>query len=136
VRPHSGQAIVELAVSVVALLVFAFCLLAVGHAVGQYMAIRSAASQAAFAAARAPSEAEAQRAGRQAAVEAISRSQLQQYQVQLETRGFQRGGLVTATSSGCVGISAFPIASRLFGPCIAMQWSVTAVVEPYRSRAP
>ena len=50
-RRQSGQAVVEWAVVAFVLLLFALSLLALGQIVGQYMAVRSAASQAAFAAA-------------------------------------------------------------------------------------
>jgi Flp pilus assembly protein TadG len=55
VKRQSGQALVEWAVVAFVLLLFAMGILALGQIVGEYMAVRSAASQGAFAAARAPS---------------------------------------------------------------------------------
>ena len=61
------------------------------------MAVRSAATQAAFAAARAPSEQAAQEAGQSAAQEAVKGSQLRDFKVTIDTQGFQRGGTLTVT---------------------------------------
>ena len=55
-REQSGQALVEWAASSFVLLLFALGLLAVGQVSGEYMAVPSAATQAARGAARAPSE--------------------------------------------------------------------------------
>ena len=49
-RRQSGQALVEWGLSAFVLMLFAFGLLAVGQIVGEDMAVRSAATQAAFAA--------------------------------------------------------------------------------------
>jgi len=68
---QSGQALVEWGLSAFVLMLFAFGLLAVGQIVGEDMAVRSAATQAAFAAARAPSAAAAQQYGQAAASEAV-----------------------------------------------------------------
>src|SRR6266581_3626036 len=73
---QSGQALVEWGLSAFVLMLFAFGLLAVGQIVGEDMAIRSAATQAAFAAARAPSAAAAQQYGQAAAAEAIQGTQV------------------------------------------------------------
>lgn len=135
-REQSGQALVEWAASAFVLLLFGLSILAVGQIVGEYMAVRSAATQAAFAAARAPSDQDAQAAGTQAAQEAIRGSQVQQFQVTIDTGGFQRGGVLTATATGCVSLDAFPIASQFLGHCPPLRWQSRALVEPYRSRAP
>ena len=58
-RSQSGQALVEWAAVAFVLLLFALGLVAIGQIVGEYMAVRSAASQAALAAARAPSAGDA-----------------------------------------------------------------------------
>ncbi len=54
-RSQSGQALVEWAAVAFVLLLFALGLVAIGQIVGEYMAVRSAASQAAFAAMQSPS---------------------------------------------------------------------------------
>jgi Flp pilus assembly protein TadG len=117
------------------LLLFALGLLAVGHVVGQYMAIRAAATQAAFAAARAPSEAAAQQAGKSAADEAVKGSQVRDFTITIDTQGFQRGGTLTATAHGYVSLEAFPIASQALGRRVELSWQAHALIEPYRSRA-
>ena len=130
-----AQALVEWAASAFVLLLFGLGLLAVGQVVGEYMAIRAAATQAAFAAARAPSEASAQSAGAQAATEAIRGSQVQRFVLTIDTNGFQRGAILTATASGCVSLEEFPIASQFLGQCVALKWQSSTLAEPYRSRS-
>lgn len=132
---QSAQSLVEWAISAFLLLLFAFCLLAVGHVVGEYMAVRAASSQAAFAAARAPSAQAAQAAGRHAAQEAIAGSQVRDFQVTISTGGFERGGTLTAQASGCVSLGDFPIASQALGQCVPLRWTAHALIEPYRSRS-
>jgi Flp pilus assembly protein TadG len=136
VNRQSGQALVEWAISALILLLFAFGMLAVGQVVGEYMTVRSAVSQAAFAAARAPSAAAAQTAGRQAALEAMGGSQVRDFQITIDTRGFQRGGTLTAQATGCVSLAAFPIVGQRLGPCVPLRWTTHALIEPYRSRTP
>lgn len=135
-RRQSGQALVEWAASAFVLLLFGLSILAVGQVVGEYMAVRAAATQAAFAAARAPSDADAHRSGTQAAQEAVRGSEIRNFQVVIDTSGFQRGGVLTATASGCVSLDAFPIASQYLGECPPLRWQAHALVEPYRSRTP
>ena len=132
---QSGQSLVEWAISAFLLLLFAFSLLAVGHVVGEYMAVRAAASQAAFAAARAPSVQAAQTAGQHAAREAVSGSQVRDFQVTISTGGFERGGTLTAQASGCVSLGDFPIVSQTLGQCVPLRWTAHALIEPYRSRS-
>jgi Flp pilus assembly protein TadG len=125
---------VELAISIFVLLLFAGGLLATAQVVGEYMAVRAAASQAAFAAARAPSLAEAERAGQQAGLEAAG-GRLQNFQLQIDSAGFVRGGTLTATASGCVSLSGFPLAAGFLGPCVKLRWQARALIEPFRSRS-
>src|SRR5205807_1361448 len=106
---QSAQSLVEWAISAFVLLLFALGILAVGQIVSQYVALRSAASQAAFAAARAPSADDAQRAADDAARQAVQGSQLQDFGLTLDTGGFERGGTLTATATGDVGLGEFPI---------------------------
>lgn len=135
-RQQSGQALVEWAAVSFVLLLFALGLLAVGLVIGEYMAVRSAATQAAYAAARAPSDQTAQRAGQSAAEEAVKGSQVQDFKLTLETNGFQRGGTLTATGDGYVSLAAFPIVSQVLGKRVHLKWQSHALVEPYRSRTP
>ena len=132
---QSGQALVEWALTAFLLLLFAFSLLAVGHVVGEYMAVRAASSQAAFAAARAPSAQAAQTVGRRAAEEAVSGSQVSDFQITISTGGFERGGTITAQASGCVSLGDFPIASQTLGQCVPLRWTAHALIEPFRSRS-
>ena len=131
---QSGQAMIEWAVSAFVLLLFALGIVAVGQIVTQYVAVRSAASQAAFAAARAPGEEEAQRVANEAAREAVQGSQLQDVSTSLDTGGFQRGGALTATVEGDVSLGAFPIISQVLGQRVRLTWQAHALIEPYRSR--
>ena len=133
---QSGQALVEWGLSAFVLMLFAFGLLAVGQIVGEDMAIRSAATQAAFAAARAPSAAAAQRYGQAAAAEAMRGSQVENVQVTIDTGSFQRGSTLTVTAKGYVNLTAFPIISQLLGGKVAVDWQAHALIEPYRSRTP
>jgi len=131
---QSGQALVEWALSAFVLLLFALGIIAVGQIVGEDMAVRSAATQAAYAAARAPSADAAQVAGQRAANEAAQGSQLEDLQVTIDTGGFQRGGTLTVTAHAYVNLSAFPIASQALGRRVPLTWQSHALIEPYRSR--
>jgi hypothetical protein len=135
-KAQGGQALVEWALSVLVLMLFALGMVAVGHVVGEYMAVRAAATQAAFAAARAPSEQAAQSAARQAAEEAVAGSQVRDFQSVLDTAGFQRGGTLTALASGCISLEPFSLVARVLGRCVVVRWTAHALIEPYRSRAP
>jgi Flp pilus assembly protein TadG len=135
-RRQSAQALVEWAISALVLILFAFGLLAVGHVVGEYMAVRSAASQAAFAAARAPSAQDAQTAGQEAARQVVASSQVSDFHLTIDTAGFQRGGTLTADATGCVSLDPFqPLITDLLGRCVQLRWVTHALIEPYRSRA-
>lgn len=131
---QSGQAMLEWAVSALVLLLFALGILAEGHVVGENMAVRAAASQAAFAAARAPSAESAQDAGRRAALEAVAGSHIRAFQIVIDTGSFERGGTLTAEATGCVSLDPFPLVSQLLGSCVRLRWTAHALIEPYRSR--
>ena len=135
-RAQSGQALVEWALSAFVLLLLALGILAVGQVVGEDMAIRSAASQAAFAAARAPSAQAAQTAGLAAGQEAVSGAQIEDFQLTIDTGSFQRGTALTVTVRGYVSLAAFPIARQVLGNRVLMTWQAHALIEPYRSRTP
>ncbi len=132
---QSGQALVEWALTAFLLLLFAFSLLAVGHVVGEYTAVRAASSQAAFAAARAPSAQAAQTIGRRAAEEAVSGTQVRDFQITISTGSFERGGTLTAQASGCVSLGDFPIVSQTLGQCVPLRWTAHSLIEPFRSRS-
>lgn len=133
---QSGQALVEWGLSAFVLMLFAFGLLAVGQIVGEDTAVRSAASQAAFAAARAPSAAAAQQYGQAAAAEAIQGTQVENFQLTIDTGSFQRGSILTVTARGYVNLTAFPGISQVLGGRVALTWQAHALIEPYRSRTP
>ena len=133
---QSGQALVEWGLSALVLMLFAFGLLAVGQIVGEDMAVRSAATQAAFAAARAPSAAAAQQYGQAAAAEAIQGTQIKDFQVTIDTGTFQRGSTLTVTVHGFVSLATFPGVSQLLGGRVALNFQAHALIEPYRSRTP
>jgi Flp pilus assembly protein TadG len=135
-RSESGQALVEWAVVAFVLLLFALGLIAIGQIVGEYMAIRSAASQAAFAAARAPSASDAVQVGHEAAREAVRDSQVQSFSVVVNVGAFERGGTVTAEVAGDVNLAGFPLVRQLLGSHFHLRWVASALIEPYRSRAP
>jgi membrane-associated protease RseP (regulator of RpoE activity) len=132
---QSGQSLVEWAISAFVLLLFALGIIAVGQIVSQYVALRSATSQAAFAAARAPSADDAQRAADDAARQAVQGSQLSDFHLALDTAGFERGGTLTATAEGYVSLGGFPIVSQVLGQRVKLTWQAHALIEPYRSRA-
>ncbi len=131
---QAAQSLVEWAVSAFVLLLFALGIIAVGQIVSQYVALRSAASQATFAAARAPSQHDAQRAADDATREAVRGSQLQDVHLTLDTGGFQRGATLTATVQGYVSVSEFPIIAQVLGQRVQLTWQAHALIEPYRSR--
>lgn len=133
---QSGQALVEWGMSAFVLMLFAFGLLAVGQIVGEDMAVRSAATQAAFAAARAPSPSAAQQFGQAAAAEAMRGVQVENFQVTIDTGTFQRGSTLTVTAKGYVSLAALPGISQLLGGKVALTWQAHALIEPYRSRTP
>ena len=134
-RLQSGQALVEWAAASFVLLFFVLGILAVGEIVGEDMAVRSAATQAAFAAARAPSADAAQKAAYQAAGEAMTGSRVQDFHLALDLAGFQRGGILTVTAEGYLSLAEFPIVSQALGQRIKLTWQAQALIEPYRSRA-
>ena len=133
---QSGQALVEWGMSAFVLMLFAFGLLAVGQIVGEDMAVRSAATQAAFAAARAPSASAAQQYGQAAAAEAMRSVKVENFQVTIDTGTFQRGSTLTVTARGYVSLDAVPGISQLLGGKVALTWQAHALIEPYRSRTP
>lgn len=135
-RLQSGQALVEWAVVAFVLLLFALGLVAIGQIVGEYMTVRSAASQAAFAAARAPSAADALAAGQEAAHEAAGSNQLQAFSVRIDIGNFERGSTLTARADADLSLSPFPIVRQIIGQRFHLSWQASALVEPYRSRAP
>ena len=135
-RDQSGQALVEWGMSAFVLMLFAFGLLAVGQIVGEDVAIRSAATQAAFAAARAPSASSAQQYGQTAAAEAMRGVQVENFQETIDAGSFQRGSTLTETARGYVSLSALPGISQLLGGRVALTWQAHALIEPYRSRTP
>src|SRR5713101_2457412 len=124
-RVQSGQALVEWALSAFVLLLLALGILAVGQVVGEDMAIRSAATQAAFAAARAPSAQAAQTAGLAAGQEAVRGAQIEDFQLTIDTGSFQRGTALTVTVRGYVSLAAFPI-GRQEGQILVMSALVMA----------
>ena len=133
---QSGQALVEWGMSAFVLMLFAFGLLAVGQIVGEDMAVRSAATQAALAAARAPSASAAQQYGQAAAAEAMRGVQVENFQVTIDAGSFQRGSTLTVTARGYVSLIAFPGVSQVLGGKVALTWQAHALIEPYRSRTP
>ena len=135
-RRQSGQAVVEWAVVAFVLLLFALSLQALGQIVGQYMAVRSAASQAAFAAARAPSEPAAILAGEDSAHQAMRGSQVESFAVRIEAGNFERGATLTATAEGYLSLAPFPIVRQILGQRFQLRWQASALIEPYRSRSP
>src|SRR6202140_5608917 len=133
---QSGQALVEWGLSAFVLMLFAFGLLAVGQIVSEDIAIRSAATQAAFAAARAPSATAAQQYGQAAAAEAVRGSQVENLHVTIDIGSFQRGSTLTVTARGYVNLAAFPIISQGLGRRVEAPAQAHALIEPYRSRTP
>ena len=134
-RAESGQALVEWAAVAFVLLLFALGLVAIGQIVGEYMAVRSAASQAALAAARAPSAGDAIAIGQEAAHEAIGTSQLEKFTVRIDIGNFERGGTLTARADADLSLAPFPIVRQLIGSQFHLSWEASALIEPYRSRA-
>jgi hypothetical protein len=93
-------------------------------------------TQAAFAAARAPSATAAQLYGQAAAAEAVLGSQIENLQVTIDTGSFQRGSTLTVTARGYVNLASFPIISQVLGGRVEVTWQAHALIEPYRSRTP
>jgi len=135
-RSQSGQAVVEWAAVAFVVLLFDLCLQALVQIGGQYMAVRSAASQAAFAAARAPSEPAAILAGEDSAHQAMRGSQVESFAVRIEAGNFERGATLTATAEGYLSLAPFPIVRQILGQRFQLQWQASALIEPYRSRSP
>src|ERR1700682_5439562 len=101
-----------------------------------YRPCRRAATQAVFSAAQAPSATEALAVGQNAAREAIGNSQLESLTVQIDVGNFERGGTLTAHAEAFVSLAPFPIVRQLLGQRFHLAWEASALVEPYRSRAP
>ncbi len=133
---RSGQAVVEWAVVALVVLLYVLGVVALGQIVGEYVAVRSAASQAAFAAARAPSAVAAVQAGEGAAREAIRTSQVESFSIRVDVGGFERGSTLTTRADGYVNLGAFPIVNQVLGKRFHLQWEAAALIEPYRSRLP
>lgn len=134
--PQAGQSLVEWAISVPVLLIFALGIIAVAQVVSEYMAVRQAASQAALAAARAPSAAAARQTAQQTAADAIRGSQVAGFQLQLEVGDFRRGGVATATATGYVSFASYPLIPQFLARQVRLSWTAHTLIEPYRSRAP
>jgi Flp pilus assembly protein TadG len=132
---QAGQALVEWAVVSFVLLLLAFGILALGQVVGEYTAVRSAASQAALAAARAPSASDAQVVGASAAHQAVAGSNLEGFTISINAGSFQRGGTITADAQGDLSLAEYPIVSQVLGRRMHLRWISSALIEPYRSRA-
>jgi Flp pilus assembly protein TadG len=132
---QSGQALVEWAASAFVLLLFALGILAVGEVIQEYRVVRESATQAAFAAARAPSPQVAQEAGGRAAIEALQGTQVEGATVNVGVGGFRRGGTVMASVKGYVSLGSFPIVSQLLGDRFPLKSEARALIEPYRSRS-
>jgi Flp pilus assembly protein TadG len=135
VKSESGQSLIEFALCAFVLLLMSLGILAVGQIVNEYVAVRAAASQAALVAARAASADAAQREANQAAADAVRNSQIQDFHLDLDTGGFQRGGTLTVTARGYVGLDSFPIISQVLGGRVPLSWQAHALIEPFRSRA-
>ncbi len=133
---RQGQALIEMALVLPVLLVYALSILAVGQIVREYMAVRAAATQAAFAAARAPSLEQARAVAPTAAEEAVAGSAVKDFALSLDAGTFPRGGVVTTTASGYVDLGSFPLAEAFLGRRFRLQWQAHALIEPYRSRRP
>jgi Flp pilus assembly protein TadG len=133
---QGGQAVIELALVLPVLLIYALGILAVGEIVREYTAVRAAATQAAFAAARAPSLVEARQAGGVAAHEAVAGAPVQDFVIQVDAGTFARGGVVTTMAAGYVDLGAFPAAEAFLGRRFHLEWRAHALIEPYRSRRP
>jgi hypothetical protein len=86
--------------------------------------------------ARAPSAGDAVAVGRNAAHEAIGSSQLESFTVQIDVGNFERGRTLTARAEAFVSLAPFPIVRQLLGQRFRLSWEASALVEPYRSRAP
>jgi Flp pilus assembly protein TadG len=132
---QAGQALVEWAASAFVLLLFALGILAVALVVQEYRAVREAASQAAFAAARAPSSQTAQVTGGRTGLEALQGTQVESAVVTVDVGDFRRGGVVVARVQGYVSLGAFPIVSQLLGERFPLHYEARALIEPYRSRS-
>src|SRR5258708_33529340 len=130
-RRQSGQALVEWGLSAFVLMLFAFGLLAVGQIVGEDMAVRSAATQAAFAAARAPSATAAQQYGQAAAAEAVLGSPIENLQVTIDTGSFQRGSTLPGTPRGHGNLAAVSTIPHEVGPKVRGTLHAHRHVEPH-----
>ena len=133
---QAGQSLVEWAITVPVLLTFALAILAVGQVMREYLAIRQAASQAALAAARAPSAASARQAAQDTALDAIQGSQVAGFQLLLDIGDFRRGGVATATATGYVSFANYPLIPQFLTRQVRLSWTTHTLIEPFRSRAP
>jgi hypothetical protein len=67
----------------------------------------------------------------------MERSHVDDFSVAIDLNGFHRGGTLTATSVGYVNLGAFtPVVTSIFGSRVRLHWRRSALIEPYRSRAP
>jgi len=135
-RQGQGQATVELALVLPVLLLYSLSILAVGQIMGEYRAVRASASQAAYAAARAPSLAAANAVGRQAAADALAGTGVQGTTVTVEAGTFPRGGVVTVRTEAYVDLGAYPLVRDYLGRRFRLSWTAHQLIEPYRSRQP
>jgi Flp pilus assembly protein TadG len=130
----AGQAMVELALILPVTLLGLLGVLAVGQIAHEYQAVRAAATQAAFAAARAPSLSDAHVKAQAAGLQAASGSGVQDLAVTLDAGTFPRGGTLTTYAEGYVDLGAFGPAADLLGRRFKLRWQAHALIEPYRSR--
>ncbi len=135
-RQQQGQSMVEFAIAAPVAMLLLWVLLALGLIVWDYADLSFAARQAAFAAARAPSDASAHSLGAQAALESGLGSRLEDVSLAVDTGGFQRSGVVSVSATGYADLGIIPIASLLPGHRIRLLATCTQAIETFRSRAP
>lgn len=134
--PQRGQAVTELALILPVALLGLLGVLAVGQLALQYQAVRAAATQAAFAAARSSSLRDAQVVAPRAGVEAAAGSGVRDLRVSVDAGGFIRGSMLTARVEGYADLAPFGPAADLLGRRFRMSYEARAVIEPFRSRTP
>jgi Flp pilus assembly protein TadG len=132
-RGEAGQALVEAALVIPVLLLLAFSVVMVGRIVDAKVAVQAAAREAGRALATAPSESEGVTAALQSARSVAEGYGLSQSKlaVDVDSGGFERGGVATAEVTYRVPLANLPLLDRVE---VTVSSTHAERIDLYRSR--
>lgn len=131
-RSRSGQAMVELALVLPAMLALVFGAVEAARLADARSGLDAATAAAASAAARAPAPASAQAAAQGAFAASVAAYPLEATRLELSLGGFERGGTVVARGSARVRLDVAPVPG--LPPSASLTTTSTARIQSWRSR--